>query len=181
MTYASVLDWPIAVGHRYRRTGGCTCQDTDPGGLCPAPGAHPRAIPVEPLAADAVATAFDQAPGASIIAACGLFDVITLPYLLGAGLMVRLDRLPVHTPCLMTGQARASLLVSPGTARELSGYAGVTVRSGTHGWVALPPSHQTRWDTAPEPGQPLPRAGDLDPHLQRVAEIASREAKRPTS
>ncbi|MFE3127998.1 alpha/beta hydrolase [Streptomyces hydrogenans] len=42
------------------------------------PGAHPRPDPLTPLHPDALAEAFEQAPGAGILAPCTRFDAVTL-------------------------------------------------------------------------------------------------------
>jgi hypothetical protein len=138
------LGWPVFLGHRWRPRQGCTCDS--PG--CPAPGAHPVLPGVEPLGEESVEDALETAPGASLIAATRQFDAVLVPHRIGMATMAWLDRShPV--PCLVTDSNVAALLVLPATGRYAAVHACVEVRTGEDGWIALPPSHGTRWDTPP--------------------------------
>ncbi|MFF2571195.1 hypothetical protein [Streptomyces sp. NPDC058084] len=172
--YATGLGWPVAAGHRYRRQAGCTCHDTDTAGPCPAPGAHPRTTPVEPLPPADVATVFNAEPGAGIITTCTKVDGVTLPHALGLALMLILDRHGIYTPCLTADHTYATLLVAPGTGHRLAGVAPVSVHSGPEAWLALPPSNGMRWDTPPTLHAPLPDAEAIRPHLERAVRMAAR-------
>jgi hypothetical protein len=78
------------------------------------------------------------------------FDAITLPRQAGMAAMVAIDHI-APMPCIVTAE-HATLLVLPATARyALDGgdLPGIEVSIGPDQWVALPPSHGTRWDTPP--------------------------------
>ncbi|MFE5713457.1 hypothetical protein ACFQ7J_21910 [Streptomyces sp. NPDC056501] len=180
LTYATVLNWPVVDGHRYRRHAGCTCHD-DPNstGPCHAPGAHPRPGPISPLAAQDIAAAFDSAPGAGIIVPCSEFDAVTVPRDLGLALMHMLDRFNTHAPCMTADHGQATVLVAPGTGRTLAGITAALVHTGPDAWIALPPSHGTRWDTPPAPHSPPPHALTIRSHLERVVALAKRSGDLP--
>ncbi|WP_416976735.1 hypothetical protein [Streptomyces sp. T028] len=181
--YAGILGWPVAVGHRYRPRGGCTCgalQD------CPTPGAHPRPGTVPLTSAAQLTAELAVSPGASLIAPTLPFDVIVLPKSYGMAAMASLDRV-APVPCLLDGE-RAALFVLPSTARYLFGpepHPALDVRSGPNGWVALPPSHSVRWDTPPwneQTHQPLPlmHGQDLSLHLAAALRAAGMATAQPT-
>ncbi|MFD4376803.1 hypothetical protein [Streptomyces sp. NPDC058486] len=176
-TYTAVLDWPITDGHRYRRRAGCTCPAAT---ACPAPGAHPRPGPLTPLRPEDIESTFTQAPGAGIIAPCRRFDAVALPHPLGTGLLLMLDRFTLHTPSLATTAGPITILVEPGTGHRLAeAYTDVVVHTGPDAWIALPPSHNIRWDTPPVPHRPLPHALTVRPHLSRVVTLARRAGDLP--
>ncbi|MFC5802291.1 hypothetical protein [Streptomyces formicae] len=167
--YLSILDWPISVGHRYRPRSGCTC-----GQACATPGAHPRPGALTPLTTDGVRAVLDAAPGAGLITPTARFDALVMPRQLGMAAMVSLDRV-APVPCLID-DTRAILLVLPSTGRcALSDQAltAVELRAGPDQWIAVPPSHGTRWDTPPwseETHAPIPllHGGDLRPQLSEA-------------
>lgn len=177
--YMGILDWPLAIGHRFRPRGGCTCRTPE---SCPAPGAHPLSGSATARSPEQFLKDLAEAPGASLIAPTQLFDAIVLPRLCGMAAMVSLDRL-APVPCLTTAD-QAALFVQPSTARyAVDGGipAGVELRSGPGAWVALPPSHGTRWDTPPwheQTHEPLPllHGKDLRPHITDVLVVASQAA-----
>ncbi|MFE4659203.1 hypothetical protein ACFRFJ_21240 [Streptomyces hydrogenans] len=177
LTYADVLHWPLAIGHRFRRRAGCTCPKTT---ACPTPGAHPLPGPVTPLNAGSIADAFDQTPGAGIIAPCDHFDAVTLPGPVGTALLLMLDRFTVHAPSLADLHGTVTVLVEPGTSHRLAETCtDLVIHTGPTAWIALPPSHGIRWDTPPVPHRPLPHALTLRPHLERVVTLARRAGERP--
>jgi hypothetical protein len=165
--YLRAFNWPIALGHRYRPRAGCTCENIE----CPTPGAHPLPGPFKPIPADDIEATLDTAPGAGIIAACAAFDALVMPRWLGLATMVPLDRVsPV--PFIDCG-AYCALLVLPSTGRYALGEqppAAVTLRTSAQQWVALPPTHGTRWDPPPWQEQtgvrlPLLHGGDVGRHM----------------
>ncbi|MGW6248043.1 hypothetical protein [Streptomyces roseolus] len=176
-TYTNVLGWPIAVGHRYRKRAGCTCDDTTD---CPTPGAHPHPGPLTPVRPEDIEHAYTQAPGAGIIAPCDPFDAVALPHSIGMALLLMLDRFAIYAPSLTTPTGQVTVLVENGTGHRLAQtFAELTVHSGPGAWIALPPSHGTRWDTPPLPRRHLPHALTIRPHLERVRTMAQR-AGEPT-
>ncbi|MFD5509045.1 hypothetical protein ACFWIB_14880 [Streptomyces sp. NPDC127051] len=179
-TYTVTLGWPIAIGHRYRPRGGCTCSNP----TCPTPGAHPlpgalavaaRALPGSELAA---------APGAALIATTAACDALVMPRRIGMATMVSLDRV-APVPCLIDS-SRAFLLVLPATGRyALGGRTGsaVELRSGPQQWIALPPSNGTRWDTPPwneQTNDPIPllHGGDVRAHLTEALAYEAAAGRR---
>ncbi|MFF6794338.1 hypothetical protein ACFY9C_35310 [Streptomyces filamentosus] len=175
--YATVLGWPIAAGHRHRRRAGCTCPA---GTSCPVPGAHPRPGPLTPLDPDGLAEAFEQAPGAGIVAPCTPFDAVTLTGPIGTALLLMLDRFAFYAPAVATVYGTVSLLVERGTGPRLTeAFAGLTVHQGPGAWIALPPSYGVRWETPPEPLRPLPHTLAIRPHLERVVTLARRSGDLP--
>ncbi|MFI9580623.1 hypothetical protein ACIHCQ_01970 [Streptomyces sp. NPDC052236] len=173
--YTGILRWPIAPGRRYRPRGGCTCGDP---GTCPAPGAHPLPGPLNPSPAEGLTAELNAAPGAALIAETLPFDAIVLPRWEAMAAMVSLDRFAV-VPCLVQ-ESHAVLFVLPATGRYAlpgDGCTNVEVRSRPGQWVALPPSHGTRWDTPPwheQTHQPVPllHGRDLHEHLTEALGIA---------
>lgn len=165
--YTGILGWSLAVGHCHRPRAGCTCADR----FCRTPGAHPRHSGSFSLAG--VEEQLLMEPGAALIAATEAFDALMMPVSMAMATMVRLDaEAPVPVPCLRAGD-HGALLVQAGSgtlaltprSRPL-----VTVRSGPGGWLALPPSAGTSWDTPPwaEPqGDPvrLLHGSDVRPYL----------------
>ncbi|MER0245439.1 hypothetical protein AAHZ94_26340 [Streptomyces sp. HSW2009] len=140
--YTAQLGWPIGPGHRFRPRAGCTCEAP----TCPTPGAHPLDHWSTTAYADQLPADFDR-PGVAIIAPAIGFDAVTLPRAVGMMAMVAIER-RMEAPCLV-GPDTMTLLVQPGTAAVLGAVPTVTVRSGADHWIALPPSHDTRWDTPP--------------------------------
>lgn len=137
------LEWPLALGHRYRPRQGCTCENTN----CPAPGAHPLPAPFAALTLETVRDALEQAPGAGLIAGTERFDALTLPRYAAMAAMVQLDRIsPV--PCILR-EGSATLLVLPATGRYAVVEPRVKLRTGSGQWIALPPSHGVSWETPP--------------------------------
>lgn len=181
--YTGVLGWPVAAGHGVRPGRGCTC----PRAGCRMPGAHPRARPL-PVAVDTGAVEeLDEVPGAALIAPTLHFDAVVVPREVGMSAMIGLDRV-APVPCLVDA-AHAYLLLRPGTGcfavpepdPQTQGQvqAGVRVRTGPTGWVALPPSHGVRWDTVPwdTAGRrpvPLPHGGDVRRHLAWACTVLAR-------
>ncbi|MEV5774203.1 hypothetical protein AB0L49_23585 [Streptomyces antimycoticus] len=151
-TYAAVLGWPVARGHRYRPRSGCTCLDGSTAEICPTPGAHPIDSSVVVVSSpDRLQAEFAAAPGAGVIAPTLQFDAVVLPRPVAMFALVLAEREGPPVPCV-NDRHRSALLVAPGTARAvLSTFSRtvVKVRSGPDQWVALPPSHGTRWDTPP--------------------------------
>lgn len=139
------LNWPLAVGHRNRPQGGCTCGDAS----CPTPGAHPPPGRLPRLTEADVGEVVQALPGVSLIAVTERFDALLLPQRVAMAAMVTLDKIsPV--PCIQTQSGHsAALLVLPATGRYAAVNGRVEVRTGPNGWLALPPSHQLRWDTPP--------------------------------
>lgn len=140
------LEWPLALGHRYRPRQGCTCENAD----CSVPGGHPASGPSPRLTAETACEALQAAPGASLITATERFDALIVPRYVAMAVMVKLDRIsPV--PCLLYEHTEptAALLVLPATGRYAACDPRVEVRTGRGGWLALPPSHGLRWDTPP--------------------------------
>lgn len=171
-TYAILLGWPVARGHRYRPRGGCTCLEGSAARTCPAPGAHPiDSSVVVASSPDRLKAEFAAAPGAGVIAPTLRFDAVVLPRPVAAFALVLAERRgPV--PCV-NNRYQSTLLVAPGTARAALATLSRTVvdlRSGPDHWVALPPSHGTWWDTPPwddltgDP-LPLPAADDISQPL----------------
>ncbi|MFI2434609.1 hypothetical protein [Streptomyces sp. NPDC018693] len=161
------LEWPLSLGHRYRPRQGCTCDDAD----CPTPGAHPlpEAWPLH--CEDAIDRALDTMPGAALIAATERFDALILPHRIGMAAMIQLDRI-TPVPCLFYGRC-AALLVMPATGRYAAVREDVEVRTGRDAWIALPPSHDIRWDTPPwieptEKPRPLMHGRDVG---EKIAEV----------
>ncbi len=173
--YTGILGWPVAPGHRFRPRGGCTCADSD---ACPAPGAHPLPGPLTPRPADRLGEELAASPGVALIAPTLAFDAIVLPKPYGMAAMVSLDRV-APVPCLVQAEY-AALFVLPCTARYAlpgGGHPQVQVRSGPGHWVALPPTHGTRWDTPPwheQTHRPLPllHGRDLCDHLSEALRMA---------
>lgn len=163
--YTTILGWPMALGHRYRPRGGCTCGNPE----CPTPGAHPLDGGLAVTSKDVAAT-----PGVALIATTAAFDALLVPKRVGMAAMASLDRI-APVPCL-TDNAQAVLLVLPATGRyALASQPSPTVelRSGPEQWLALPPSRGTRWDTPPwneQTGHPvaLLHGGDVRPHLDKA-------------
>lgn len=137
--YAVLLGWKVTVGHRYRPRAGCTCGNRD----CPYPGAHPWEHAVE-------RTADEVALGGALIAQTHHFDALVMPRILGLATLAALGEL-TSPPCIVD-HLRTVILVLPATGRYAVGdcpASAVELRTGKHGWVALPPSRHTRWDTPP--------------------------------
>ncbi|MFJ4627214.1 hypothetical protein [Streptomyces sp. NPDC088847] len=137
------LEWPLALGHRYRPKQGCTCERPD----CPIPGAHP-VIGAPRLDEASLPCALETSPGAGLIAFTERFDAVLVPRYIGMAAMVSLDR---GTPvtCLVLSREVYALLVLPATGRYAAVTSGVEVRTGEEGWIPLPPSRGSRWDTPP--------------------------------
>ncbi|MBQ0825480.1 hypothetical protein [Streptomyces tagetis] len=87
------------------------------------------------------------APGSALIATTARFDAIVVPRMLGVAAMVELDR-RAPTPCFFT-KDHCALLVLPATGHHAIVDDDIDVHTGPDGWVALPPSHDVRWDTPP--------------------------------
>ncbi|WP_051838212.1 hypothetical protein [Streptomyces sp. NRRL F-2580] len=138
------LGWPVAIGHRHRTGSGCTCQDTGSKPPCVTPGAHPLEAAVRPLARGQLAAAFESAPGAGVIVPCTNWDALVVAHPIGMAVMVRVDAVRLHVPCLASSHTTATLLVAPGTGELLVDCPQVEVRSGPSAWVALPPSYEVR-------------------------------------
>ncbi|MER5966869.1 hypothetical protein [Streptomyces sp. NPDC002057] len=166
------LGWPVAIGHRQRTGSGCTCHDNPTATPCLTPGAHPAGKTVRPLESGELTAAFDAAPGAGIIIPCTRFDALVVAHAIGMGVMLRADAKSLHIPCLTAGHTTATLLVEAGTGTLLDACPQVEVRSGPQSWVAMPPSHGIRWDTAPDHELPLPPATAVRPHLAQVVKLA---------
>lgn len=137
------LEWPLALGHRYRPKQGCTCGREE----CPIPGAHPDPGAGR-LDETSLTDALDAAPGAGLIAYTVRFDAVLVPRQVGMAAMVLLDRTRPVT-CLIVQPDTYALLVLPQTGRYAAVDEGVEVRTGEDGWIALPPSRGVRWDTPP--------------------------------
>lgn len=180
--YAERLGWPIALGHRYRPRGGCTCRDTNANAPCDAPGAHPPSGWAAEHNADRLERLFASAPGAGVIAPATMFDAVVLSRGVGLAAMTALDRRgPV--PCLVHGE-RVILLVAPGTGEVMTRHA-VEVRSGAAQWVALPPSYGVRWDTPPwdeasGAAVPLMLGQEVQPEVAAAARLVGPPAWLPT-
>lgn len=176
--YTGILGWPIAIGHRFRPRGGCTCCMPE----CPVSGAHPLPGPVTPRPARRLGEELAMSPGAALIAPTLGFDAIALPRTYGMAAMVALDRV-APIPCLVEDE-RAVLFVLPSTARYAlpeDGQSGVDLRSGPGQWVALPPSHGVRWDTPPwheQTHRPLPLLHGQDLRLP-LANVLRAATRRP--
>lgn len=158
--YTGILEWPIAPGHRHRPKDGCTCGEP---GTCPGSGAHPLPGPLTPSPADGLSDELDASPGAALIAPTLLFDALVLPKWTGLSVMMRLDGHGMTVPCILQGEDHAVLLVLPATGKyavpEGTRASSVEVRSGPEQWIALPPSHGTRWEQPPwheQTQHPLP-------------------------
>ncbi|MEU5160094.1 hypothetical protein AB0G74_10855 [Streptomyces sp. NPDC020875] len=159
-TYRELLGWPVTTGHRYRPRSGCTCGE--PG--CSTPGAHPRREV-------AVLTGDEVALGGALIAATRYFDALVMPKETGLATLAALGE-AVVVPCVVD-ETRAVLLVRAATgqhALENGLLPTVELRTGPTGWIALPPSHRTRWDTPPwhdRTGHPvlLPHGQEIRSHL----------------
>lgn len=165
--YIEGLSWPLALGRRFRPRQGCTCEEPD----CPTPGAHPAGGAWTWLTPSSVGEALEGAPGASLIAPTLAFDALLMPRDLGMAAMLSLERVAV-VPCFLQGD-RAGLLMLPATGRYVARHPLLELRSGLDDWVALPPSHGSRWDTPPwceQTGRPLPllHAGEVDRHLRPI-------------
>lgn len=141
--YTTLLEWPVALGHRHRPRQGCTCGDVN----CPVSGAHPLPGGPVPLAEDAIETEAQHAPGAGLIAITERFDAVIVPRHVGIAVQVLMDGV-ASVPCLIYRKT-AALLVLPATGRYAATRPDVEVRTGPDGWIALPPSHLARWDTSP--------------------------------
>ncbi|GAA3372094.1 hypothetical protein GCM10017744_102180 [Streptomyces antimycoticus] len=157
--YITLLGWPVAAGHSYRPDSGCTCLDGTTAQLCPRPGAHPLASNVVVASPDRVDREFTARPGTGVIAPTLGFDAVVLPRPVAMFALVQLERRSAQVPCVVN-RHQAVLLVAPRTATAGLGHLSRTVvklRSGPDGWVALPPSHMTRWDTPPwdHQGEPI--------------------------
>ncbi|MER6531320.1 hypothetical protein [Streptomyces sp. NPDC001508] len=137
------LEWPLALGHRYRPEQGCTCGRTD----CPIPGAHPGPG-AGGLDETSLTAALESAPGAGLIAHTQRFDAVLVPRQVGMAAMVLLDR-GTPVPCLIAHPDTYVLLVLPATGRYAVVDEAVEVRTGREGWIALPPSRGVRWDNPP--------------------------------
>lgn len=137
------LEWPLALGHRYRPKQGCTCERP----TCPIPGAHP-VLTAARLDEASLTDALESAPGAGLIAYTERFDAVLVPRNIGMAAMVLLDR---ETPvtCLVLSRDTYALLVLPATGRYAAVTPAVEVRTGEEGWIPLPPSRGARWDTPP--------------------------------
>ncbi|PAZ16594.1 hypothetical protein CLM62_06490 [Streptomyces sp. SA15] len=179
------LEWPLAVGYRYRPRQGCTCGNVN----CDAPGAHPfpqwrRLTPAT------VPSDVQTAPGAGLIARTHQFDAVLVPRSIGMAAMVQLDRKRISPPCLLLEPDLYAMLVLPATGRYTMADDVVEVRTGRDGWIPLPPSHGVRWDTAPwYEGTTTPRdlvhGSDVGPILAegfkfaRVREASQQRALKP--
>ena len=166
------LEWPLALGHRYRPRQGCTCTNA----TCPAPGAHPLLdSPPRRLTEDTAHDVLQTAPGVSLITATTHFDAVLVPHNIAMAALVRLDRVsPV--PCLVYGDT-AALLVLPATGRYALVHPDAEARTGPDGWVALPPSQGVRWDTPPwneQTGEPHPllNGADVGRHLAEAFKLS---------
>ncbi|SOB88936.1 hypothetical protein [Streptomyces sp. 1331.2] len=142
--YINALGWPLSVGWRHRPRQGCACGTPD----CSTSGAHPKPGARVLRDAEVLAQALQQAPGAGLIAWTGPFDALVVPRQLGMAAMIDLDAI-TPAPCIVSEET-VTLLMLPATARYAL-RAGVPgeVRSGDRGWIAVPPSHGTRWDNLP--------------------------------
>ena len=156
------LGWPLVIGHRIRPRQGCTCEAAD----CPTPGAHPLPGRLVCPPKDVLAREIEHTPGASLIAPTAHFDAVLVPQQVGLTVILRLEGC-APVPCVIS-RPYSVLLVQPGTgghALTASEGAG-ELRTGPDQWIALPPSHGTRWDTHPWDdlsleALPLLHGGDL--------------------
>ncbi|WP_331753027.1 hypothetical protein OG440_39080 (plasmid) [Streptomyces sp. NBC_00637] len=180
--YTSILEWPIAPGHRHRPRGGCTCGEP---GNCPGSGAHPLPGPLTPSPASGLADELNALPGAALIAPTVAFDALVLPKWTGLCVEMWLDRNGKAVPCLLQGEDHAILLVLPATGRyalpEGTSPSTVEIRSGPEQWVALPPSHGIRWEQPPWHEQthlalPLIHGKDLLVPLQQALRVAAEDS-----
>ncbi|MER7671333.1 hypothetical protein ABTY61_23105 [Kitasatospora sp. NPDC096128] len=142
--YSTSLHWLLSVGYRHRPRQGCTCTEQN----CPVPGAHPRPDSPVYVGPELIVQELEQSPGAGIIAWTTRFDALVLPRSVGLATMAALDQI-AQVPCIVTDDA-VTLLVLPATGRfARTFHPDLEVRSGRSNWIALPPSHGTRWDTPP--------------------------------
>lgn len=161
------LGWPLMLGHRHRPRQGCTCDSVD----CPAPGAHPCTEERTRVTHENAFDVLENAPGASLIAATRLFDVVIVPRYAAMAVLIQVDRVsPV--PCVVNKKT-AAMLVLPATGRYAAGDEQIEVRTGPDGWLALPPSHGALWDTPPwidptDVPRPLLHGADIGRLLTRV-------------
>ncbi|MEU9033739.1 MULTISPECIES: hypothetical protein [unclassified Streptomyces] len=123
----------------------------------------------------------DSSPGAGLIAWTAAFDALVVPRALGLAAMVSLDRV-APVPCLITAD-HAVLLVLPSTGRYAVGDVPGEVRSGPDQWIAVPPTHDVRWDTAPwveHTATPVPllHGRDVGQHLREAKHAAVAEVQR---
>ncbi|WP_158857552.1 hypothetical protein [Streptomyces sp. NRRL B-1347] len=75
------------------------------------------------------------------------FDAVTVERYAGTYVMVHLES-SAPVPCVMTHET-ATFLVRQGTGAMAKTHPAVHVTAGARGWLALPPSHGTYWDTPP--------------------------------
>ncbi|MFG2918571.1 hypothetical protein ACGF0D_37515 [Kitasatospora sp. NPDC048298] len=95
-----------------------------------------------------VISELEESPGAGLIAWTTRFDALLLPRTIGMAAMVVLEKV-AQVPCIVTVES-VILLVLPATGRYASASCDdLEVRSGPGDWIAVPPSHGTRWDTPP--------------------------------
>ncbi|MFD9688389.1 hypothetical protein ACFWXO_21845 [Kitasatospora sp. NPDC059088] len=166
VTAYSALGWALSVGHRYRPRQGCTCNNPN----CPMPGAHPRTGSPAVSNPEHVIEELEKAPGAGLLATTSMFDALVFPRTTGMAAIVNLEKI-AQVPCIVTDES-VTLLILPATGRYARTVgADVRIRSGPDDWIALPPSHGTRWDTPPwvlQTNSPvaLLHGGDIGRHLE---------------
>ncbi|WP_138894646.1 hypothetical protein [Streptomyces chryseus] len=124
----------------------------------------------------------EASPGAGLIAWTTVFDALVVPRALGMAAMVSLDRV-APVPCLVAGEDHAVLLVLPATGRYAVEDVPGEVRSGADQWIAVPPTHGVRWDTAPWVEQTatpvtLLHGRDVGRHLREAKHAAGTEVTR---
>ncbi len=174
----NALESPVALGHQFRPRQGCTCGVYE----CPWPGAHPLPGGIEPLDAADIDCATAAAPGAGLLALTRRCDALTVPRQVGLAVQVRMDDIAT-IPCAMY-RATVALLVPPASGFYAATRPWMHVRSGPGGWIALPPSHNVRWDQAPWTDatytpHKLPHGRELGHQLTQALENLRAKKARP--
>ncbi|MFJ7589571.1 hypothetical protein ACIQZO_19755 [Streptomyces sp. NPDC097617] len=124
------------------------------------------------VSARCASAALELSLDAVVSTTCSAFDAVTVPYAVGADLLVLLGRGALdQVPALAYGREQVVVLVAAGTGSGLKSMAGVLVESGPGGRLILPPSPRRRWDTPPwspraEEPCPLPTGGAIETPLR---------------
>ncbi|MEV7192336.1 hypothetical protein AB0N81_11090 [Streptomyces sp. NPDC093510] len=166
LAYTELFGWKVLPGYRFRRHAGCTCKRRG----CRAPGAHPvDESLLQPVEAMKIPEVFNQRPGAGLIALCEGFDAVTMPYELGLSVLLEAEGAGLGVPCLTVPGMAATILVAMRTGQHLARLDS-RIRV-VERWVALPPTHDVRWESLPSPELALTDAADLTPHLTRAVRL----------
>ncbi|MDQ0601983.1 hypothetical protein QF037_006328 [Streptomyces canus] len=102
----------------------------------------------DPVQPGVVEDAFTSNPNTVLLASCSSFDAVSISYSAAAEVLIRLERMELLVPCLLSGDT-GTFLVKAGSGKHVASLGGVEVAAGGAARMVLPPTAGARWDTPP--------------------------------